>query len=79
LVRKKSCGTLEVKKVAASDVLPQLFLASKKTSKDAAQTLQPMSVPRARIKKLPFWAFSDPRHRFTYISVTSAQIDLECS
>jgi hypothetical protein len=28
----------EKKKVAASDILPQLFLASKKTSKDAAQT-----------------------------------------
>jgi ribonuclease D len=28
------------KKVAASDILPQLFLASKKTSKDAAQTLK---------------------------------------
>jgi hypothetical protein len=35
---KKSCDTLEVKKVAASDVLPQLFLASKKTSKNAART-----------------------------------------
>jgi hypothetical protein len=41
--------------------------------------LQPMSVPKARIRKLPFWAFSDVRDRFTYISVGSARIALEIS
>jgi hypothetical protein len=41
--------------------------------------LQPMSVPKARIRKLLFWAFSDVRDRFAYISVGSAHIALEIS
>jgi hypothetical protein len=46
---KKKLRHLGSKKVAAIDVLPQLFLASKKTSKDVAQTLQLFAELRARI------------------------------
>jgi hypothetical protein len=42
-----------------------------------SQGLQPMSVPKARIGKLPFWAFSDVRDRFAYISMSFARIDLK--
>jgi hypothetical protein len=42
-------------------------------------TLQPMSVPKAQIRKLPFWAFSDVRDQFAYISMGSARIALEIS
>jgi hypothetical protein len=45
----------------------------------ARTCLQPMSVPKARIRKSPFWAFSDVRDRFAHISVGSAQIALKIS
>jgi hypothetical protein len=38
-----------------------------------------MSVAKARIRKLPLWAFSDVRNRFAHISVGSAQIALKIS
>jgi hypothetical protein len=37
----------------------------------------PMSVPKARIRKLLFWLFSDVRDQFAHISVGSAQIALQ--
>jgi hypothetical protein len=43
-----------------------------KTPSDAA--LQPMAVPKAQMKKLPFWANFDSPDRFAHISVSSAQI-----
>jgi hypothetical protein len=36
-----------------------------------------MSVPKAQIRKMPFWAFSDVCGRFAHISVGFAQIALE--
>jgi hypothetical protein len=41
--------------------------------------LQPLSVPKAQIRKMPFWAFSDPRDRFTHISTDSTQIEMKHS
>jgi hypothetical protein len=38
--------------------------------------LQPLSVPKARIRKMPFWAFSDSRDRFTHISTDSTRIEM---
>jgi hypothetical protein len=46
---------------------------------ESFRILQPMSVPKARIRKLLFWAFSDVRDQFAHISVGSAQIALKIS
>ncbi|KAJ6549870.1 hypothetical protein B0H19DRAFT_1073783 [Mycena capillaripes] len=42
-------------------------------------TLQQMSVPKARIEKMPFGAFFDPCDRSRHISMDSAWIELENS
>jgi hypothetical protein len=41
--------------------------------------LQLIAVPKARIEKMPFWAFFDSRDRFAHISMSSAQIQLKHS
>ncbi|KAJ6532573.1 hypothetical protein B0H19DRAFT_1241902 [Mycena capillaripes] len=41
--------------------------------------LQQMSVPKARIGKMRFWAFFDPRDRFRHISMDSGCIELKTS
>jgi hypothetical protein len=42
-------------------------------------SLQPMSVSKARIRKFPFWAFSDVRNRFAHLLMGSGQISLKIS
>jgi hypothetical protein len=46
---------------------------------DTSKILQQMAVPKARTRKLPFWAVSDGHDRITYISMGSAQIEFKCS
>jgi hypothetical protein len=41
--------------------------------------LQPMVLPKARTRKLPFWANFDFRDQFTYISMSFAQIEMRYS